>query len=541
MLNQCRTSVRVRLYATGSMDEVLNRLFIFVWWCLCVVSFTLAQVSCAQDAMSESSKQGEASRWLDASIEELQQSMAAGELSAQSLVEFYLQRIEQYDQQGPSLNAVQTLNGQALLEAAELDAERVERGPRSLLHGVPVLVKDNYETTGMSTTAGSIIFDGFTPDRDAHLVARLKAAGAIILGKSTMHEFAYGITTVGSRFGATRNPYDLDRNPGGSSGGSGAAVAANFATFAMGSDTCGSIRIPAAHNNLVGLRGTQGLSSRRGIVPLSNTQDIGGPLARSVRDLAIVLDAVVGYDPGDEQTAESFGQIPESYLNTVQVQRGARIGVLRDWVVQDAQDEDVARVIRGALEHLSEHADWQITEVDSAEVNEALQRPMNGHFVLIHDFKTDINTYLQANPEIGVADIDALLADGRAHANILPSLQASAGMTDDSEFTYLQELAQRAVVRRALLQLMNVHHLDALAYPTIRRVAAPLGEEQLGTNCQLSANSGLPAISVPAGFVDDMPVGLELLAERWSEPKLLNLAYTVEHLLAQRQLPAATP
>jgi Asp-tRNA(Asn)/Glu-tRNA(Gln) amidotransferase A subunit family amidase len=166
---------------------------------------------------------------------------------------------------------------------------------------------------------------------------------------------------------------------------------------------------------------------------------------------------------------------------------------------------------------------------------------MNGHFVLIHDFKTDINAYLQANPEIGVADIDALLADGRSHADILPSLQASAGMTEESETTYLEELAQRRVVRRALLALMNTHNLDALAYPTIRQVAAPIGEEQLGTNCRLSANSGLPAISVPAGFAGGMPVGLELLAESWSEPKLLNLAYTIEQLFAQRQPPAATP
>lgn len=530
----------------GLVSEALKRSSFSVLWCLVFVSSTQVQLSWAQEGMNEQGKSEQVkadatSRWLDASIEDLQDSMTAGDLSAQKLVQFYLARIEQYDQQSPSLNAVQTLNSQALSEAAALDSERAEQGPRSLLHGIVVLVKDNYETVGMSTTAGSIVFEGFAPDRDAHLVAQLKTAGAIILGKTTMHEFAYGITTVGSRFGATKNPYDLGRNPGGSSGGSGAAVAANFATLAMGSDTCGSIRIPAAHNNLVGLRGTQGLSSRRGIVPLSSTQDIGGPLARSVRDLAIVLDVVAGYDPGDAQTAESFGQLPEHYLDAVQVQRGARIGVLRDWLVQDAQDEDVAKVIREALAHLHEHADWQVIEIESPRVNEALQRPMNGHFVLIYDFKTDINAYLQANPEIGIADIDALLADGRSHADILPSLQASAGMTEESEITYLEELAQRRVVRQALLALMNTHNLDALAYPTIRRVAAPIGEEQLGTNCRLSANSGLPAISVPAGFAGGMPVGLELLAESWSEPKLLNLAYTVEQLLAQRRPPAATP
>ena len=184
------------------------------------------------------------------------------------------------------------------------------RGP---LHGIPVLVKDNYETIEMPTTAGSIALAGFHPARDAFMVRKLKDAGAVILGKTNMHELAAGITTVGSRFGQTRNPYDLDRNPGGSSGGTGAAIAANFAVAGMGSDTCGSIRNPASHNNLVGLRGTQGLSSRTGIVPLSSTQDIGGPIARSMTDLAMMLDATMGADPADPQTAVAAGHIPPSY------------------------------------------------------------------------------------------------------------------------------------------------------------------------------------------------------------------------------------
>lgn len=468
--------------------------------------------------------------------------MQKGVLTAVQLTEFYLARIAAFDQNGVSLNAIQTLNTQAREQAAALDAERQQSGPRSALHGIPVLVKDNYETKGMPTSAGSVLFAGFTPDRDATLVARLKAAGAVILGKTTMHEFAYGITTVGSAFGATKNPYAPARNPGGSSGGTGAAVAANFAVVGMGSDTCGSIRIPAAQNNLVGLRGTQGLASRSGIVPLSSTQDIGGPLARTVTDLALTLDVIVGFDPQDPQTAESHGRTPQQgYRAGLAEQRGVKIGLLSDWLVQDMEDAPVAEVVRKALAHMQTEAGWRSQNLNSAAVNEALQRPFNGHYVLIHDFKTDIESYLAANSALGYADLNAILADGRTHPDIAGSLAASAAMTADALPGYHAELAQRQVVRQALLELLAEHDLDALAYPTIRRIAAPLGEEQMGTNCRLAANSGLPAISVPVGFVDGVPVGLELLAEAWSETKLLSLAYTLERLYPQRRAPQLEP
>ena len=209
--------------------------------------------------------------------------MQSGEVTSRQLVDLYLARIDAYDQRGPALNAIIAVNPRAREAADALDAERAKGTVRGPLHGIPVLVKDNYETVEMPTSAGSIALAGFHPARDAFLVRRLKDAGAVILGKTNMHELAAGITTTGSRFGQTRNPYDLDRNPGGSSGGTGAAVAANFAAGGMGSDTCGSIRNPASHNNLVGLRGTQGLSSRAGIVPLSSTQDIGGPIAQDDR------------------------------------------------------------------------------------------------------------------------------------------------------------------------------------------------------------------------------------------------------------------
>ncbi|MDG2197669.1 MAG: amidase family protein [SAR324 cluster bacterium] len=476
---------------------------------------------------------------LEASIETLQEAMNSGSLTAVELTQYYLDRIATYDQQGPALNSIRVLNDDVLQQAAALDDERSRQGARSMLHGIPILVKDNYETKRMPTTVGSVLFKGFAPDRDAHLVSKLKNAGALLLGKTNMQEFAYGITNVGSIHGFTRNPYDTTRNPGGSSGGTSAAVAANFAVTGLGSDTCGSIRIPAAQNNLVGLRGTQGLMSRRGIFPLSSTQDIGGPLARSVRDLAIMLDQMIGYDAEDIQTAESFGH-PFRFLDHLQLREKARIGLLKEWLVREVGDEAVAEVIREALTAMSKKAGWEIVELESAELEDSLDRPLEGYFVSAYDFKQDVNAYLQANPEMGFSDLEELLALGKHHPKVDLRTQKSMAMRSEDESTYYREMAQRKVVRRALLRLLAENNLDALAYPPIRRVAALIGEDQMGTNCRLAACSGVPAISVPAGFYGELPVGLELLAEPWADQKLLDLAYTVETKYPQRKIPGST-
>lgn len=462
--------------------------------------------------------------------------MQAGELTSEALVKACLQRIASLDQNGPALNAVQHLNPLAVQQAITLDQERAANQVRSMLHGIPVLIKDNYETLEMPTTAGSKLFAGFHPQRDATLVMRLRQAGAILLAKTTMHEFAYGITTVGSAFGATRNPYDPSRNPGGSSGGTGAAIAAGYAPAGYGSDTCGSVRIPAAQNNLFGIRATQGFASRAGIVPLSSTQDIGGPLARTVQDLALLLGITGGYDPADPQTRVMQGRNaePEPWTKPEPI----RIGVLSDWMVQDPLDQPVAAVVDEALQAMAKKAGWQIESCPSPALNKALDRPWNGHVVLIHDFKRDIQAYLAANPELGLAGVEDILAEGQHHPDIQSSLEASAFMPD-AETQYARELAQRPVVAAALDALLLEGRFDALAYPTIRRIAAPLGEEQLGTNCRLAANSGYPAISIPAGFTaEGMPVGLELLAQPFSESKLLAMAAEVEaHHPARRPPP----
>lgn len=474
--------------------------------------------------------------WAEASIQELQLAMSGGQLSSVELVNYYLERIATYDQSGPQLNAIAHLNPSALEQAEALDRERARTGARGLLHGIPVLVKDNYETVEMPTTVGSKLFAGHHPRRDADLVARLKEAGAVVLAKTNMHEFAYGITTVGSSFGATRNPYNLLRNSGGSSGGTGAAVAADFAVLGMGSDTCGSIRIPAAQNNLVGLRATQGLFSSQGIVPLSSTQDIGGPLAKRVTDLAIALDTL---QPAGEDAALARSDTPASLFAGLSAQRGARIGVLIDWMRQDNADAEVAAVVAAALEQMTLRAEWQTSELPSPRVNAALDRPWNGHVVLIYEFKQDIERYLAANPGLGYTSLREMVARRLHHPDINDSLQASIAISDERAL-YEREIAQRSEVRAALESLLEEGSFDALVYPTIRRVAAPLGEPQMGTNCRLSSNSGLPAISVPAGFTTSgMPVGLELLGRAYDEQRLLNLALAVESTLAQRRAPQA--
>ena len=482
---------------------------------------------------------------LEASIEDLQDWLSSGEITSVELVGWYQQRIDAYDQQGPSLNAIQHHNNNVLAQAKALDDERTRSGSRSLLHGIPVLVKDNYETIDMPTTAGSVIIDGHWPQRDATQVARLKAAGAIILAKTTMHEFAYGWTTRGSAFGMTRNPYGPDRHPGGSSGGTGAAVAANFASVGMGSDTCGSIRVPAAHNNLVGLRGTQGISSRTGIVPLSSSRDIGGPLARSVRDLAITLDATVGYDPLDVQTAESFGKIPDSYLTELRQldMSGWRIGVLTDWFGTEPENGAVNERIQGVLTTLADDGASIIRLTSPALIGlKAETSAPTANFVQAYDLKRDLTAYLQQYPALAAQSFAELVTDQRLSSDVVSLWEAMMSSSYDSRRTYLERHADGRRMRAELLTLYQTHDLDVLAYPTATLEAAKLGEAQPHFNCRLAPVSGLPAISVPAGFGNhDMPVAIELMAEPWAEQKLLNLAYTIEQLIPTRKLSKHTP
>lgn len=475
---------------------------------------------------------------VEQSIDSLGAALREGATTSVELVERYSARIEAHD---GALNAIARMNPGAFDEAAERDRERSRGATRGPLHGIPVVVKDNFETIGMVTGAGSRLLAGFEPGTDAEAVARLRSAGAVLLAKTNMHEFAYGILTVGSGFGETHNPYDLRRNPGGSSGGTGASIAASFAAVGMGSDTCGSIRIPAAHNNLVGIRGTQGLSSRRGIVPLSSTQDIGGPLGRCVRDVVHTLDATVGSDAADPQTRDADRHIPKSYAAALEAPghtgalRGAKIGILQNLLEVEPEDAPVARIIRGAAEELAALG-AVVVETAIAGLNALLDEPFGGWVVLYSDFKHDINAYLSER-DAPVASLEEIVASALFHPEIADALNRSLG-SDVTGEAYRVGIAQRGRLRGAIEATLAEQGLDALAYPTIRRVAAPIGAAQQGTNCRLSANSGLPAISVPAGFCDEgLPVGLELLARAWDEPLLLGLAYAFEQGTKHRRAP----
>ena len=477
---------------------------------------------------------------MERSIVELTAALEAGEVTSRELVDGYLMRIQAYDQRGPGLNAMVTLSDRAHAEADELDAERAEGRVRGPLHGIPVVVKDNYDTADMPTTAGAIGLATSIPPDDAFQVRRLREAGAIVLGKTNMHELARGITTVSSIAGQTRNPYDPARNPGGSSGGTGAAVAASFAAVGMGSDTCGSIRIPSAHHALVGLRGTRGLASGDGIIPLSTTQDIGGPLARSVEDLAITLDATVGLDPDDETTRRSEGRIPATFRDALDARglEGARVALLEELLGDTAAERPVRRVIETAAEEMEAHG-AEVIEIGETDFGSLLQDAS----LIGLEFKFDFDRYLANTPSAAVRSLAELVELGLYH-EVLGSgaLQASLDVETLDTDEYRERRARRDEVRAAVEMLLDEYELTALLYPTIRQTARPVGQRQPGSNCALSAISGLPAITVPAGYAEDgMPVGLEMIGREFAESDLIRLAYAYEQATDHRKPPHSTP
>ncbi|WXB17789.1 amidase [Pendulispora albinea] len=442
------------------------------------------------------------------------------------------------------MNAISAIAADAREQADRLDEERRTRGPRGPLHGIPVVVKDNFETADMQTAAGSILLRGWTSGEDATMVKKLRAAGAIVLAKTNMHEWAWGWETRGTLFGQTHNPYALDRVPGGSSGGTGAAVAASFASFGLGTDTCGSIRVPSANNNLVGLRPTYGLTSRKGIIPMSHTQDAGGPLARSVTDIAFAMDVLTGYDPADPVTKDGAGRAPATYTTFLQRQglRGARVGILGNLLSRGPADEEIAGIIRKAAETMRAEG-ATVVEVtmpalpDFVDVEDGAPADLS-----ISEFKFDLNDYLRDHPTAKVRTLADVLASGKLDSSIEPYLRMSEAQKQRNSPDYLRRVAQRKISGAATAGALAAQRLDALLYPTLRQKATKLGEAQHGVNCQLSAHTGFPAISVPAGFTaDGVPVGLELIGPAWSEGSLIRLAYSFEQATRYRRPPASTP
>jgi Asp-tRNA(Asn)/Glu-tRNA(Gln) amidotransferase A subunit family amidase len=487
-------------------------------------------LSAASHAQSQTADIGEAS------IRDLQLAMEKGELTAAVLVAESLARIAAFDDQGPALNAIIHLNPEAREQALALDEERRQTGPRGPLHGIPVILKDNYATQDMPTSGGSQTLADFIPDANATQVQRLLDAGAVILGKANLHEFAYGITTISSLGGQTRNPYDLTRIPGGSSGGSAAAVAAGFATIGMGSDTCGSIRIPAAFNNLVGLRPTKGLSSIYGVMPLSGTQDVAGPLARSITDLAVVLDIVVGYDPLDPATASmQERELPHfrEQLGKASLQ-GVRIGRLLDYY--DTAQPPVQDLLDAALRQMTEQG-AVVVDIRIPGFSDLIAR--SG--VIGQEFESDLNAWLTEFGSTDFTSLEAIVATGLHDAAVDGVLTRSAAATQDPAL-YRAALLARDELRTAVNAAMQAQNLELLAYPPVGALPVVIGEQQPGNNCSLSANSGLPALSLPMGFTaNGLPLGIELLSAAFTDARLLALGYEFEQLTQYRRAPASTP
>jgi Asp-tRNA(Asn)/Glu-tRNA(Gln) amidotransferase A subunit family amidase len=473
------------------------------------------------------------------SVLDLQEAQTAGRVTSRGLVDAYLARIAAYDQAGPQLNAIVVINARAREEADALDRERASKGPRGPLHGIPVLIKDNYDTADMPTTAGTLGLATLRPAADAFQVKRLREAGAVILGKTTMHELAAGITTISSLTGQTRNPYDLARVPGGSSGGTGAAIGASFAAAGMGSDTCGSIRIPAANQNLVGLRATRGLSSRTGVIPLSSTQDVAGPLARTVTDLAIMLDATVGPDPADAVTAGAAAHVPRSYRDSLKADglKGARIGVLRALFGAAPEDEEVGGIVRKALDGMKAQG-AEIVEVAVPGLEDLLRDSS----VINDEFKFDLAEYLARVPNAPVKSLGEIIDRGLQHEALDQTFRLRNAPEKRETEHFRQAMVKRRALREAVLATLEEQRVDVLAYPTMRRKPTLIGEAQLGSSCQLSAATGLPAISMPAGLsTDGVPIGVELLGPAFAEGPLLRLAYGWEQTTHPRVAPFSTP
>jgi len=487
---------------------------------------------------------------METTITGVHAAFASGRLTCHALVQAYLDRIAAYDKTGPALNAVQYVNPRATAEADSLDAVWRAKGPRGSLHCVPVLLKDQVETSDMPTTFGSALFKDFVPRRDATIVRRLKGAGAIILAKTTMGEFASRY--VGSGFGIVRNAYDPTRNPSGSSGGSASGVTANFGLVGIGEDTGGSVRGPAAVSSLVGLRPTTPLVSRYGMLPANPSQDTMGPMTRCVMDAARLLDVIAGYDPNDPITAETVGRIPRSYLATLRPDalRGARIGVLRmarDSAVTRAPEEfaKVRLVIERAISDLRGLG---------AEVVDSFVVPTLADRRVGNDFETEQATdaYLAEHPNAPVKTLKEILLAGTVNPWRARGMMNLVGKRT-SDPGYLTVMQQRAALRIAVLKAMADARLDAIVYATYDAPPTPIADDVLtnprtadaygrGDNRGLSPTIGFPALTVPAGFTSDsLPVGLEFLGRPFTEATLLGYGYAYEQATRHRRPPATTP
>ena len=492
----------------------------------------------------------------ETTIAELQEGMKSGKFTARSLVEKYTARIEEIDKRGPAVNAIIELNPEAEPIAEALDQERKVKGPRGPLHGIPVLIKDNIDTADrMMTTAGSLALVGAPkPPKDSFVAQKLRAAGAVILGKTNLSEWAnirsnHSTSGWSGRGGLTRNPYALDRNPCGSSSGTGAGISANLAVAGIGTETDGSIVCPSSSNGLAGIKPTVGLVSRTGIIPISHSQDGAGPMCRTVRDAAILLGALTGVDPDDSATAASAGKSQTDYAQYCDPNglRGARIGVARKYFgFSDAVDA----LMEQSLDLMRKQG---AIIVDPSDIETLGKFDNTELLVLMYELKADMNAYLaRLGPSCPVKTLKDLI-DFNAHnrekempyfgQDLFLKAQAKGPLTDKE---YVDALAKNHQLARTegIDAIMNKNRLDALVAPT----GSPAwvtdlinGDHSAGGSSNAAAVAGYPNINVTAGSIFGLPVGISFFGRAWSEPTLIKLAYSFEQATKARQAPRFLP
>jgi amidase len=495
------------------------------------------------------------------SIAEIQAAIKAGRLDAESLVKMYLARIETIDRNGPTLRSVQEINPDAIPIARALDEERKAGRSRGPLHGIPVLLKDNIATADkMETTAGTLALVGARPREDSTIAQRLRQAGAIILGKASMSEWAYFKSTPGSsgwsaRSGQARNPYALNRTPCGSSSGSAIAVAASLVTVSIGTETDGSIICPAGVNGVVGIKPTVGLTSRAGVIPISVTQDTIGPFGRTVADAAAVLGALVGVDQRDPATQASFGKEQTDYAKYLELNglRGARLGVPREGYFGYSPKADA--LVNQAIETLRQGG---ATIVDPVKIPNFDRAALTSAelVVLLYEFKAGVNAYLASvAPGAQVRTLDDVIEFNKRNTRenmpyfgqeLLVRAQAKGDLTE-AEYLEALEKCRRLAGKEGMDAIMDELSLDALIAPTTTP-AWPVdlvnGDQFRGSSAKSAALVGYPLVSVPAGFAQGLPVGITFMGRAWSEPTLIKFAYAYEQASKARRPPqynAATP
>jgi len=490
----------------------------------------------------------------EVTIADLQAGMISRKFSARSLTEQYLARIEQIDRRGPAVNSVIELNPDAVAIAEALDKERKGKGTRGPMHGIPMLIKDNIDTADrMQTTAGSLALMGAHPSRDSFVAQKLREAGAVILGKTNLSEWAnirssHSVSGWSGRGGLTKNPYALNRNPCGSSSGSGAAVAANLCALAVGTETDGSVVCPSSANGIVGIKPTLGIISRAGIIPIAHSQDTAGPMARTVRDAALLLNALTGADPRDNSTAEGAGKVEGDYTRFLDPNglRGARIGVARKYFgFSDSVDDLMSSVI-------DEMKRQGAVFVDPADLESHGKFDDTEFTVLLYELKADLNAYLASRPDAPVHSLKDIIAfNERNKSEEMPYfaqdifLKAEAkGPLSSKEYLDALEANHRLSRAEGIDGVMDKFHLDAIMAPT----GSPAwltdlvnGDHSGGGSSNAAAVAGYPDITVPAGFIAGLPVGVSFFGRAWSEPTLLKIAYGFEQATKARKAPRFLP